>query len=253
MHLGEDIVTSMEFVDARADALDAAHQQLLGRSEQLRRALGDLSIRQPATCWSYAHGLAHLARRLERDAAECRSSVWHLSPGPLLEAAAAVVPAELRAASSAVDVRCAMPASALTQKPWLKLCLGRYSGVLLAPVLQRILLLDRSVVVFPGPLLPRGTETFMATSHPDALELTELLWRETERVGSSLRSRRPDRMEERRMSVLTELCRGSTDGQIARQLGVSVRLVEMDIQHLKSLCGAGNRTQLVARLLVGDG
>src|SRR5689334_23090461 len=168
------MVESMTFTDARAGALASAHRQLLGRAEQLRRTLGELSARRPASCWSYAHGPAQLARRLQRDAAECHHSVWHLSPGPLLETAAAVVPAELRAANPLVDVRCAMPASSLTQKPWLRLCLGRYSRFVVAPVLQRILLLDRSVVVFPGAVLPRGTQTFVATSHPDLLELTEL-------------------------------------------------------------------------------
>jgi hypothetical protein len=56
-----------------------------------------------------------------------------------VENAAAVVPVELRTADPVVDVRCAMPANSVTERPWLKLCLGRYPGVLIAPVLERIL------------------------------------------------------------------------------------------------------------------
>jgi len=250
---GEPRVGAVNFVDARADALHAAHRQLQGSAERLRRNLEDLSVRRAASCWSYADGPAQLAGRLLRDAAACRRSLWHLSPEPLLESDAAVVPVELRTTRSIVDVRCAMPAKAVTGRPWLNLCLGRYSRVLIAPVLERVLLLDRSVVVFPGSLLPCGTQAFRATSDPETLALTEILWRDTERVGEAMHVHQPDRRDDRRMAVLTSLCRGSTDGQIARQLGVSVRLVEMDVQHLKSLCGARSRTHLVARMLTGDG
>lgn len=222
--------------------------QILERAEEMR-AGSSSGGRFPYRL--YAHDDQHLFERMLVDGAACRHSIWHVSPRPLLRHASPVLPAELRGARTSVDVRCAMPGDALTRHPWLGLFLHRYSAVTVAPVPWRLVLLDRSRAVLPGPVVHEAPESYVVSGHPDVLDRADRLIERIQQVGRVLPSSRSSRLDDRRLAVLTLVCRGAADQEIARRLSVSTRLVEMDVRHLKRMCGAGSRAQLVALALTG--
>jgi DNA-binding CsgD family transcriptional regulator len=119
----------------------------------------------------------------------------------------------------------------------------------IAPVFMPLLFIDQSLIVIGGARNALGEATAWVTGEAELLRLANALWDETYAVSVPALPDGQPPLSTRQLQTAHLVAQGATDERICRELHVSPRTVAGDIRAICALVGAGNRTEMVSRLM----
>jgi DNA-binding CsgD family transcriptional regulator len=216
--------------------------ELRTRADELVESLGSLADKRGGGVQRLT-GLPAMVLQLRRIAPAATQSVWVMQPDYAYDPEEPGLPLARAARLRGVHPLLITRATTVQTHPLLP---SIYPTALLGPAFLRALVIDRRQVMVGGPDDASGQRITWYTTRPDAVTAVVDLWEATaSQCTTILPSGQEPPLDDRQLDVARLVCLGQEDDAIARTLGVTVEVVEAEVETVLTELGVRTRAEAV--------